>query len=488
MARALTTTGGRPLTAPTAPPTDNRDFLQKASDFITSNNLPGAQLGQAIGNSAQSIWQAISQRSVQPLLQAGAENNANFGRVVGDVTRSAALPASLALAAPASLPVAALQYGGLAAAQAGGDTLAQGGTAPQAAHDASVSALEGAAIGGVFNLLGKGINYAAQKIGPSALEFTSGVPKAAIERAAQNPATAKEGLKLPVSEIRARAETALQSLQKDLNSEYRNGLRTLAVNAVPETAQSIPSTVLDKTKPLLNDLGITVRTTKNGLLADFSKSAIVKSGEQTAVKEALNTINTWGDFTPDGLNRLAQRVGALRKFESDGVTRSSAIVGKLYNGVTTAIKDTYPELGNVRSNYAANRKVLDTISQVLNASKDKVGAQQSAVSKLDNIFKENRDLYVNAIRELSNRSGQDILSLLAGGEFQRLLPGYIRTLGGGGAVGVGATVVSPWALLLAPLFSPRGAGVIARNAQSVANTTAKLTRAAATQAIPQLNK
>src|SRR5262249_17845354 len=96
--------------------------------------------------------------------------------------------------------------------------------------------------------------------------------------------------------------------------------------------------------------------------------------------------------------------------------------------------------------------------------------------------------YLNAIKQLSQRSGVDYLSLLAGGEFQKVLPGFVRGLGGGGALSVSASFLNPYLLLLAPLFSPRAVGVITRNAPKAAKAVSPLVRSATTQAIPALTR
>ncbi len=60
--------------------------------------------------------------------------------------------------------------------------------------------------------------------------------------------------------------------------------------------------------------------------------------------------------------------------------------------------------------------------------------------------------------------------MLAGTEFQRVLPGFVRGLGGGGALSVGAAVLNPFLLLLAPLFSPKAIGKVITNAPKLGKT------------------
>lgn len=468
-----------PATSPAA--ADNRDLLSKASDFITKNNLPGAQLGAAVGSSLADIAQAVKTRSFDPILNS---SQPNFGKVVGDTVRSVALPVSFAAAAPATIAGAVGQFGALGAVQAAGESMARGSDVQDVAKDALIGGATGAGAGAAFNLLGKGISYVAGKTAPTALSFTSGVPKNAIQQATANPAVAKEGLGMSVGQVRDKAVTVLQGLHNDLGKEFKQGLALISdIAPVDNTAAE---KLVANAQSIAKKFNVFSTASPDGLVADFSKSAIVKGGEETAVQKTLQTISTWDDFSAKGLEELAQRVGALRNFESGAQTKSSAIVGEIYNSVNNVIKTAHPELAALRTNYANNRKVLDEISNVLSASKDQPTQIQASVSRLNALFKDNKDEYVNAIRQLSQRSGVDFLSLLAGGEFQKVLPSFIRGLGGAGVVGVGASLLNPYLLLLAPLFSPRVVGSAIRNAPAAAKATSQLTRAGTTQAIQQL--
>jgi hypothetical protein len=457
---------------------------------IASKLFGNQGLGSAIGSSIAGIGDTVGKLAHGDLAGAAAaatkgskEVNSQFGRATGDVIKDVALPASLALGAPAAIGKAALQYGALGATSSAGESLSQGNNdAGTIATDAAKGGVENAFLGGAFNLLGKGISAVASKAGPSALAFTSGVPKAAIEQAAANPDIAKTGLKMSVDEVRHQAVGALQSLHNDLGSEFREGLTQVGTDAAPGAAD-LGQKLTSAAQSIAKEFKVATTPGASGLSADLSSSAIVKSGEVNSVKKALQTVSTWSDFSPQGMQTLSERLGALRNFESGATTKSSAIVGKLYSSVNDAIKETYPQLSQLRTNYATNRTVLDGIGNVLSADKSKPVQVQAAVSRLDNLFKDNKDEYVNAIRQLSQKSGVDFLSLLAGGEFQKVLPGFIRGLGGGGAVGVGASLINPYLLLLAPLFSPRVVGSIARNAPAAAKTASQLTRAATTQTI-----
>jgi hypothetical protein len=397
------------------------------------------------------------------------------------------------------------QFGGLGAAGAIGQGLTDEKDAGQIAKEALVSGGIGAALGGTFNLLAK----AASKAGPSVLSFTSGVPRQSIEQAAANPEVAKQGLHLSLDEIHTKATSALQGLYNDLGKEFEGGLKDITSTTGQtkggvaynqqgfiKAASTMRQRLSEYSRDFAREFRLGTKASPEGILINFDKSPITKPGEQRAVQETFKTISTWDDFSAKGLQDLAERVGSLRNFESGAKTESSAIVSKIYNKITGAggqadhglISKYYPELHTLRSNYHANRNVLDEIQNVLNATSEKPTQIQGAVSRLDKLFAENRETYLNVIRQLGERSGTDFLSLIAGTDFQKVLPNFVRGLGGGAAVGVGASALNPWLVLLSPLFSPRATGVIVRNAPKAANAAAKITKAAAAPISEAANK
>ena len=465
-----------------------KDLLQRTGDIV-NKIFPGQKVGEAIGTLA---GYALSKNKEQYDLSAPSPLE-----VIGDVASGASLVGGLKLPVPSSLGGAVGQYGGLSALGGAGGTLAEGGSVEEATKEGVISGAIGGVTGGVFNLLGKGLSKLAEKTVPSTLSFTSGVPKTAIEQAIAKPEITKQGVNMSVPEIRTKAVTSLNSLYDDLGKEFSEGLKTIK-STVPDLTKSIgdeaPNAIPELKSKLVNigkNLARDYRVSFAKGAVDFSKSNIVNASEQKNVVDAIKTLQSWKDFSPQGVQDLAERVGALRKFESGATTKASAVVGQIYNNIAGEkgiIATLYPELKELRTNFATNRKILDEINNVLSADKTKPVAVQGAVSRLDNMFTQNKDAYINAVRQLGERSGVDFLSLLAGGEFQKVLPDFIRGLGGASAVSVGASLLNPWLVLLAPLFSPRAVGSIVRNAPSVAKTTSQVLQSGATQAIPQLRK
>ena len=335
----------------------------------------------------------------------------------------------------------------------------------------------GTVVGGALPIAGVGLNLAKKAL-PATLSFTSGVPQKAINKAIESPEAAKMGRTgMNVEEITAKSTDSLKKLYSNLSDDFSKGLEGIT----SKTGQTKSGVIYDEkgflkgsnaikdrlvrsTRDFAREFRISMKKGPEGMAVDFSKSPIVKGGEKTNIQEAMNTISSWNDWSAKGMQDLAERIGALRNFESGAKTESSAILGKMYHRLTASadkkgiIGEFYPELAQLRTKYSLNRGVLDDINDVLTKGKDNPKAVQGAVTRLSNVFKDDKETYINVVRELSDRSGVDILGLLAGTEFQKVLPNFVRGLGGGGALAVGSAVLNPWLMLLAPLFSPRAVG------------------------------
>lgn len=463
---------------------DNVQGLKNLSGGV-SNVFPGQQIGKAIGTLA---GYAMSPNKSTYDLQAP-----NPLQVAGDAAAGAATIAGFKAPLPKSLFGSVGQFGALGAVAGGGQSLANNNSGGQILKDAAIGGAASATLGGVFNLLGKSVSSA----GPTALSFTTGVPKEAIKQAAQAPTQARIGLNTSVEKVREKAVGSLGTLYTDLGKEFADSLddvisrtgqtkagMTYNQQGFIKSAPKIQNNLTEFGRSFAREFRLGTKMTPEGVVINFEKSPIIKSGEQKAVQEAFSTISNWDDFSARGMQDLAERIGALRNFESGAKTESSAIVGKIYNKIAgRLIPEFYPELSKLRTKYASSRKVLDEIADVLSYTKKSPVSIQSSITRLSNIFKTDRDTYLNIVRELSKRSGVDYTSLLAGTEFQRVLPDFIRGLGGGGALAVGAQVLNPYLLLLAPLFSPRFAGLVSRNANAIGNTVGTAARAGTTQAI-----
>lgn len=159
----------------------------EAYSAITSL-FPGAQIGNAIGTSANGIYQAIKQRSMAPLQQAAQENGNNFSKIVGDTASAVVTPATLAMGGGEGATVAGrianagLKYGAGGAVAGAGSAAAQGGTPTQV----GVAGLQG----GLYGALGGAGGQAVGEAG-SALSNTGAWQK--VQKIISPNITAAEG-------------------------------------------------------------------------------------------------------------------------------------------------------------------------------------------------------------------------------------------------------------------------------------------------------
>lgn len=317
------------------------------------------------------------------------------------------------------------------------------------------------------------------------LEFTSGVPKQAIKKAMSGDEAVKLGMNLSTETVRGKAVQAFKGLKQELGSSFSKGLedlsklsprikpaRTLAQEGTPGVFSGVKGEFKDlmvKAKEnipkIFRDTRISV---KNGKL-DFDKlnSSIINPTEQKQLQAVYDTIVKQKDYSVKGVQDVASRLRALSKVETMQGKISSVPISKIHNVYDKAIQSVYPELGQLRSNYSNVSKILKEIDNVIGVSAKNPTQIQSSVTKLSNLYKTDKQTYLNVIEELSKRSGQDISGLLAGTEFNKVLPGFIRGIGGGGVLTASAALLNPLLLLLFPIFSPKLTGKIIQTAPKV---------------------
>ena len=382
----------------------------------------------------------------------------------------------------------------LRAGEAGGITALQTG---EFGKESKIAA----GIGGAIPVVGGALSVAKKAL-PNILGFTSGVPTKAIEKATISPAIAKLGRTVEtVESIQKKSTNVLGSLRNDLSKSFSTGLedisKTVPRQGVARTTTGTFSGIKNQFKNVVetgtDNVANTLRKFRvavidKGKTLDFDKlqSSIISSSERKQIQMIWDTIKNQIDFSPKGVQDVAARINALSKYEKGAQTVTSAVGSQIHNVYDKAIGKVYPELGALRKAYGETKQVLDSIGDIVGEGAKSPVQIQSAITRLTNIFKTDRETYIELVRELSNRSGVDILGLLAGTEFQKVLPGFVRGLGGGGAVSVGAAFLNPFLLLLAPLFSPRFVGKIIEKAPTISKVVSGAARA--TEAIPSITK
>jgi hypothetical protein len=390
----------RKYSAPTVPqaPADNRDFLQKASDFITQHNLPGAQIGKALGNSIGGIVESVKEGSLAPLMQAGEQNNKLMPRVAGDVVQSVATPASLAVSAPVSLGGRVAQGAGLGATLSGSASAARGGGAGAIAKSAAL----GGAVGGALPLAGQGVRQLGKLLGKAGDKIQFSVIKptqADIKDGFKIDTVKKFNLGGSLKTTFAKTDQKLDQLSQELNAKLASSNASLDLNHVYEnTAKRILG---NKFEQFGSNSAVekTLEQLRSEISAVSGPNGVVSVPEAQTVKRAAGHFGAWTFGTP-----------------SIEATAQQKVYNAFYNEMKTAIEKASPE--GVRD---INRQISELIP-VMNAliRRIPVAERNSALSLSDVITMSAATLEPRALAltlaNLASKSGRVGAALSKAGE------------------------------------------------------------------------
>jgi hypothetical protein len=303
---------------PVAQIVDHRDLLQKASDFITSNNLPGAQLGKALTDDISSLFNAykalaggksLSEADAMLKMKPGEPG---FEQVVGDAAQSVALPASLAVGAGGSL------LSRLAGSAALGGTVAAGSAAAQGkpAADVAESGVVGAGLGAGGQAVGEGLGALLTKL-PTSL-VRSALPKLTPG----NEATALESTKFgSISSLLDRSQQSVSNLGSQIQTILTHPDYLAATGegdaAIQKTlggfpnSEYTPETIVSDVKSLIPEQSKLVSKIEDGTATLQEKNAVRQALDQATRKRftdnpQLTSTKTIGAKFADALRAEVQ--------------------------------------------------------------------------------------------------------------------------------------------------------------------------------------
>lgn len=417
---------------------------ERAGNAI-SKIFPGKELGNALGTSLSGISQAVKQRSMKPLYEAGQENAKNYGKVAGDTGQIVAnlLPlggmqslkglnlGQKALGFTKNIAKGALGGYGIDVTQklkegeTGAKVLKPGsGTAIGASIPAGMNIATGAK-----NLIGRGVSevsgaltgqgYGGQKL---LLE--------AIERGGNSKKLAQAALRGKVSgeQIKEEADAALGAIFNKRSAQYQKSLQGLMSDK--QTYDISP--VTNKLKENLADFK--VKATPEGL--DFSQSPIRfnKKAQQdiATIYEEMKTFGTKpGDRTVVGLDSLKRAFGDL--YTESGEARK--FVTSMKQEVRSLLSRA-PGYDKMSDEYAKSTDLIKDIQRDLSIGDKK--SINAAWGKFRTILRNNNEARADLLRELDAASGGTLLPQIAGELARPMLPrGLTSLLPGGSAVGAG---------------------------------------------------
>lgn len=233
-----------------------------------------------------------------------------------------------------------------------------------------------------------------------------------IDEIIANPQIAKRGLRGDeVKVLKQAAEEAKSSvveLKKELSAGYKAMLEKLPTQEQIESGAI--SAYRGKELPQLTSQGLKTFVTKNlkefnvmvdrkKSILDFTESPLRKSEEGT-LKEVFKTIDKWKDLSPEGVDRLAIKVGNYVK-PGDQSPVLNSILGNLKKDIRNYIGVRYPEIATGVKQYAQQADVIETLESILKVGKFNNTTEILKTSKaIQNLFKGDKQLERELLKEL----------------------------------------------------------------------------------------
>lgn len=320
------------------------------------------------------------------------------------------------------------------------------------------------------------------EVGRDILSITGGVPEQAIATAWKRPLSTRVGFgkDITATTIEKEIKSAAGQISKASKKAFGEGLEKISSQyqhlAIPQK-RIVNDTMKTELRGIERDFINTAKQfritfTKTGVIKGFPVK--IESAARKNVKEAYNLIQKQKDFSPKGLQGLVEDLQSLQKYGMKvpiggmAVTGNTPVVAATNSKVVNLIKRNYPELGNLRTEFAKKAKIMKGVDMVFKVAKEGPTATKSGVAKLTNIFRTDQDIYLETLIQLEKLSGIPFLGRLAGTEFERIMPGLLRSSLAVGGLAAGSWVTSPLLLLSLPLFSPRAiGGMVTRGAQTM---------------------
>jgi len=345
----------------------------------------------------------------------------------------------------------------------------------------------------------KGITSAANKVAPIATSILAemiGKEPEHIIRAFKNPVAVAEKIatKTIPLQVREKAINALGGFRNSFTEDFGKGLEELQKvtpqRLVPETTKTVVKDINSYLPTVFRNAKISVP--ESGILNfDTLNSSVVKGGEKKNLQMVYDTIKNQKDFSPKGMQAVAARINALTDFTDGNRNMSSVVVARIHDLYSQSIEKVYPQLAKLRNDYSASTKIWEGIDDVLKSVKNDIAnptAATAATKKLSNVFAEDNDAYLEALKRLEKVSGTDLLNDLAATEFKNLIPRRFGSVMMQAGALAGGLFYNPFIFATLPLFSPRLMGGAVTTAGKIAPYTTKALEMIPKVITPIINK
>lgn len=246
---------------------------------------------------------------------------------------------------------------------------------------------------------------------PKLLAIGTGESDEVITLALKEPKIADLGIEQGDKALRKVVEVGAEK-SMSLRDVFFKGYHEAFNKLAGQNAQKL-TTKEEVLKQFYESLAEDIKVT-NGKL-DFTTSLTrANPGEVTKIKEVLESINNWDDFSLSGVNRLKQLAGKFTRFPAEGGGSSkSPNLGRFYHNMDELIKNNLPE--ESRKAYTAMNNKFSEVKEMYD---DLVDAFNSGdpFTRLANALGKNKDTLRQVLQFYEEKSGEKVLPIVAGRE------------------------------------------------------------------------
>lgn len=333
-------------------------------------------------------------------------------------------------------------------------------------------ALKGTSLGSKVSMIAKATDpvVAATKVVSKTGKFvgrgtstilgkTTGAGKGAVQQAWGGGKAFRDAMrgKVDAEEVFNNAIGAVEDIRNTRNLEYQQKLAQIGQSGV----------IIDR-KPVYNTLAklrkdFRIKMGQEGL--DFSTSKL-DAQSHGPIKQLMDAVESWDDWTPAGVDALKQRIDDF--YPSSG--NAQAFTVQLKNAVKKQLVDTVPEYAQMTKGYEEATNTINSIKKAL--ALNKKGNVDTAVRRLETIYRDTNKYRLKEMKELESRTGVPLREQSAGLALADPLPrNYLSVAIPGSAMGVAAVQTGGAALAGVPAFMPRfvgeGANALGRTSRGI---------------------
>ena len=291
------------------------------------------------------------------------------------------------------------------------------------------------------------------------LGLTTGVGPDAVRTAYQSGLEGSKAFlanirgNVPMTDVLELAKTNLKNMQQVKQASYRADMKNIA-----------------KDQTVLDFKNIDDALSKANDVATF-KGQVINKSANSVLKEMRAEVDAWKKLdpvefhTPEGLDQLKQKIGAIQEDIPYENRTARTVSGGIYNSIKDEISRQAPEYARVMKEYSDASELVKEMERALSLGQK--SAADTAMRKLTSVMRNNVNtnfgLRLDLVRQMQQQGGNQLLPSIAGQAMSSTLPrGLAPQIAGVSAIPSAVQSLmqgtTPLTLAAAPLFSPRLVG------------------------------